>query len=160
MRILLIAFTALLIASCTKPDAELIQGEWGFSKITKGKDIIVSADPKEQDVIIKKALKQFGPQLAMMNMTEADFKASMKKDMDLMLKVTFKFDKSNVTVSNNNPQNANSTKSKYKLNVEKHELTITEKTNENVYKYEMTDDMLTLKDPKNKDEIIFKRKKA
>jgi hypothetical protein len=158
MRLILIAFTALLFAACTKPDNELIQGEWQFNKVSKGKDVLVSSDAKEQKKIIDKAFNESAPYLQMMNMTEADFRKKMKGDIELMLKVTFKFDKSNVTVANNNPKQPNSNKSKYKINTEKKEITIIEGANQIVYKYELNDEALVLTDPKENGKLEFKRK--
>jgi hypothetical protein len=158
MRLILIAFTALLFTACTKPDDELIQGEWHFAKVSKGKDILVSSDEKEQKKIVDKAYKESAQYLEMMQMTEADFRKKMKEDIDLMLKVTFKFDKNNVTIANNNPKNPSSTSSKYKLDVAKKELTIIENMNQIVYKYELSSDALMMTDVKDKGKFEFKRK--
>ncbi len=157
MKLFLVAITALLVVSCSKPDKEMILGEWHFSRVADDKSVKISDVPAEQEEIINRTLKEMGQQLAMMNMTEATFRRDFKKDMELMLKTTFKFDAKNVTVASNNPQNPSSNKSAYKLDAEKKQITIVDKTNEIVYKYELTADKLVFKDTKSKYTIEFKR---
>lgn len=155
MRHLLFLALVFVGFSCTKPDSELLVGKWQFSRITSNGVTMVSDNPKEQKVIIDKAVKEMKDKLPLMNMSEATYRQAMKDDIALMLKVTFEFMKdSTLIVSNNIPQKLNESRWTYKINPDKKELTIDEKTRTIVYTYQIKDDRLIISEKKDKIEFI------
>lgn len=155
MRHLLFLALVFVGFSCTKPDSELLQGKWQFSKISSNGVTMVSDNPKEQKVIIDKAVKEMKDKLPLMNMTEASYRAAMKQDIDLMLKVTFEFlMDSTLIVSNNVPQKLNESRWTYKLDSNNKELTIDEQNRTIVYNYQLNDNRLIISEKKDKIEFV------
>src|SRR5689334_14319690 len=99
--LLFLPLAVTLLVGCSKTDKELlIEGKWGIHEIKKDGEAIMSLDPKTQAKIIDKTWKEQGPVLESMGMNKSTVATNIKKDMEKLSKVTFKFDeKGKVTVS-------------------------------------------------------------
>ncbi len=153
----LISLLFLLLISCSK-DSESIIGEWQFARVSKGKEVFVSNDPKEVENIIDAAVRSKKAEFAQLNIDEKTYRSYMKRDINLMLKVTFTFqDNDTVVIASNSAENPSEpTKWKYSLDDKKQVLTIQETDRTIPYTYDLSDNKLILKD--GKDQVEFKRK--
>jgi hypothetical protein len=155
MKHLLFLALVFVALSCTKSDSELLVGKWQFSRISSNGQVMVSDNPKEQKVIIDRAVKEMKKKLSLMNMTEATYRKAMKEDIDLMLKVTFEFkNDSTLIVSNNITQKLNESRWTYKINPTNKELTIDEEMRTIVYTYQIKDKRLIISEKKDKIEFV------
>ena len=154
----LISILFPILFSCST-DTESIIGEWKFSRVSKGKEVFVSNNLKEVKAIIDAAVRSKKQEFAQLNLSEKMYRTYMKRDIDLMLKVTFTFQENDtVVISSNSTDNPSEpTKWKYTMDEQKHLLTIQETDRTIPYTYQLKDKKLILKD--GNDQVEFERLK-
>lgn len=153
---ILIAFIGLVLTSCGKSDNEAVIGKWRFSRMVANGLLVVSDVKSEQQKIVDQALNQVRSELRQMNQSDAVFTKKLKRDMELMLRVTFDFKQdSTVLINSKSSKKSNPTVWRYRLEEPKKQLVIYEPNRTVVYTYALKDDQLTLSD--QQDSIVLKR---
>jgi hypothetical protein len=146
----------LIFCACGKSDNEVVIGEWRFSKMVANGELVVSDDSSEQQKIVENALNDMRDQLKEMNQSEEEYTRKLKRDMALMLGVTFQFTQdSTVFIKSNTVKSSKRTTWRYRMEEPKKQLIIYEPERTVIYSYSLHDNLLTLSD--QKDSIVLRR---
>lgn len=145
--LLVLPLFVLLLTGCSKSDREQIIGKWKFEELKSNEgEVMYSTDPAVQKKTADKIVKEQMVMYAGSGITEEMLRKQIQEQFKAVGKTTFEFDtKGNVNVKTNSGNNANDTKSTYKMDEAKKSVVIKNGDREMKYTYKFDGDKLTMK---------------
>jgi hypothetical protein len=138
-------------------DKTKLLGSWGIQEMKKDGELVMSVDPKEQQIIIDNAWMK--DSVLFLEVGKDLIVANFKEQSETLARVIFTFGENDMLKVSPNDGESEDVFSSYTINEEKKELSIEEENGDKlIYTYIFFDDQLILKQGEG-DELIFKRMK-